>query len=197
MREPFMSKVLTYDPLRAYLASVPGSKIEMRYEEIEKVLGKRLPDTAYGNLSRQFWANTETHSQGKAWLRAGWRVSRSDLASKVVEFSRRTNISSSAGGTQPKTQSLTPDRHSTAPSAPNADSGKSIVVSREHLDPSTLRMVEDAAEELGGDFGRVIAELLNRAALARRRQLLDWFTENAPRSGPSSVPLIREERDER
>ena len=181
-----MSKVLTYDPLRAYLASVPGSKIEMRYEEIEKVLGKRLPDTAYGNLSRQFWANTETHSQGKAWLRAGWRV-----------FSRRTNISSSAGGTQPKTQSLTPDRHSTAPSAPNADSGKSIVVSREHLDPSTLRMVEDAAEELGGDFGRVIAELLNRAALARRRQLLDWFTENAPRSGPSSVPLIREERDER
>ena len=58
-------------------------------------------------------------------------------------------------------------------------------------------MVEDAAEELGGDFGRVIAELLNRAALARRRQLLDWFTENAPRSGPSSVPLIREERDER
>jgi len=58
-------------------------------------------------------------------------------------------------------------------------------------------MAEDAAEESGGDLGRAMAELLNRAAMARRRQLLDWFAENAPRSGTSSVTLIREDRDAR
>jgi hypothetical protein len=178
------------------LASIRDPKIEMGYEEIEKVLGRRLPETAYGKLWRQFWANTETHSQGKAWLRAGWRVSRPDLANKVVEFSR-TDISSSSDGTQSITQKDTPHRPPATPSASNANARKSIVVPQEHLDPSTLRMVEDAAEELGGDLGLAMAELLNRAAMARRRQLLEWFAENAPRSGTSSVKLIREDRDAR
>ena len=167
----------TYEPLKSYLSSKSEPVIVMTYEEIERLLGRKLPNTAYGESWRQWWANTETHSQALAWLRAGWRVTRPDLANKRVEFSRQAEPLR-ATDTQPPVS-------------------EGIVVSREHLIPSALRMVEDAAEDSGGDPGLAIAELLNRAAMARRRQLLDWFAENAPRSGTSSVKFIREDRDAR
>jgi len=157
----------------------------MTYDEIEKLLGRKLPNTAYGDSWRQWWANTETHSQALAWLRAGWRVTRPDLASKQVEFTRYTIKPTRTNGA------------SNQPVLASAAAPEGIVVSREHLSPSAFRMVEDAAEESDGDLGLAVAELLNRAAMARRRQLLDWFAENAPRSGTSSVRLIREDRDAR
>jgi hypothetical protein len=162
----------------------------MTYEEIEKLLGRKLPDTAYGDSWRQWWANTETHSQALAWLRAGWRVTGPDRANQRVEFRRQTakpGATNGASGQPPSNPVLGSDAAAPA----------EIVVPRERLAPSALRMVEDAAEEFGGDFGMAVTELLNRAATARRRQLLDWFAENAPRSGTSSVNLIREDRDAR
>lgn len=175
---------MRYEPLRAFLSSVSEPVLIMTYDEIEKLLGRKLPNTAYGDSWRQWWANTETHSQALAWLRAGWRVTRPDLENKRVEFRRQAGKAASGDCSSGETISTAP-----------ADTGRSIVVSREHLTPSALRMIEDAAEDSGGDLGLAVAELLNRAAMARRRQLLDWFAENAPRSGTSSVKLIREDRD--
>src|SRR4051812_16656189 len=178
-----------YEPLRARLAAEAGSELKMSYAEVEKVLGRRLPNSAYGNLSRQWWANTTTHSQGQAWLNAGWRVASSDRDSQTVEFRRRADVSSAADvpvkGTPGRTASeVVPNSASPiALSAPEHEAHKAIVVSGEDLSASALRMIEDAAEECGGNRGRALAELLNRAAIARRRQLLDWFAENAPRSG--------------
>jgi hypothetical protein len=179
-----------YEPLKAYLSSMSEPVVVMTYDEIEKLLGRKLPNTAYGDSWRQWWANTETHSQALAWLRAGWRVTRPDLTNKRVKFHRQ--MASPGETNRASGQPL-----SSAVSASDAAASAEIVVSREHLTPSALRMVEDAAEDSDGNLGLAIAELLNRAATARRRQLLDWFAENAPRSGTSSVELIREDRDAR
>jgi hypothetical protein len=178
---------MRYDPLKAHLEVVPGPVVVMTYDEIEKLLGRKLPNTAYGDSWRQWWANTETHSQALAWLRAGWRVTRPDLANKRVEFRRQADKASPLNGSSREPISM----------AASAGAGQNIVLSREHLTPSALRMIEDAADESGGDLGAAAAELLNRAAMARRRQLLDWFSENAPRQGTSGVKLIREDRDGR
>ena len=187
---------MRYEPLRAHLASVSDPVVVMTYDEIEKLLGRKLPPTAYGDSWRQWWANTETHSQALAWLRAGWRVTRPDLVNRTVEFRRRADM---LNPSMDRSASETPNGHglTIAASASDSDACKGIAVSREHLTPSALRMIEDAAEESGGDLGRAMAELLNSAAMARRRQLLDWFAENAPQSGTSSVRLIREDRDAR
>jgi hypothetical protein len=160
----------------------------MTYDEIERLLGRKLPNTAYSASWRQWWANTETHSQALAWLRAGWRVTRPDLANKRVEFRRQA-----ASPETRKPSGPVPSAASTS----DASASASIVVPREYLTPSALRMIEDAAEDSGGDLGRAMAELLSQAAMARRRQLLDWFAENAPKKGISSVGLIREDRDAR
>lgn len=175
-----------YEPLQTYLSTVVEPTIVMTYDEIEKLIGRKLPNTAYGDSWRQWWANTETHSQALAWLRAGWRVTRPDLANKRVEFRREPAKALGIDGGPP----------STSAGSPVGASG-AIVVSREDLTPSALRMVDDAAEDAGGDLGRGIAELLNQAAIARRRQLLDWFAQNAPRTGTTSANLIREDRDAR
>jgi hypothetical protein len=180
-----------YEPLKAYLSSIPEPVVVMTYDEIEKLLGRKLPNTAYGASWRQWWANTETHSQALAWLRAGWRVTRPDFANKRVEFQRQT-----AKVSLPNGASNQPPSSAVSGSDAAAVPGE-IVLSREHLTPSALRMVEDAAEDSGGNLGLAVTELLNRAAMARRRQLLDWFAESAPRSGTSSVELIREDRDAR
>jgi hypothetical protein len=181
---------MRYEPLRAYLSRVSEPTLTLSYKEIEGLLGRRLPPTAYGKSWRQWWANTETHSQALAWLRAGWRVVRPDLANKRVEFRRETVERGLSGATDERA-----DR--AAISGRQGDPPDRIVLSRATLTPSALRMLEDAAEETEGDLGRALAELINRASLARRRQLLDWFTEHAPGTGTSSVAMIREDRDGR
>src|SRR5215210_812231 len=176
-----------YEPLNTYLLSISEPVVVITYDEIEKLLGRKLPNTAYGASWRQWWANTETHSQALAWLRAGWRVTRPDLANKRVEFRRTEKLGLVAGETPAESTPVSPEI------APHT----AIVVPREGLTPSALRMIEDAAENSNGNLGLGVAELLNSAAMARRRQLLDWFAENAPHSGTSSVSLIREDRDAR
>lgn len=185
-----MAGTFRYDPLKAHLSAISGSVVVMTYEEIEKLIGRRLPNTAYGDSWRQWWANTETHSQALAWLRAGWRVTRPDRERKSVEFRRvaDTAATSREGSSEsPLSTKTTSD----------ADAHRPLAVAREHLTPSALRMIEDAAEEAGGDVGLAVAEFLNRAAMARRRQLFAWFAENAPPSGTRSADLIREDRDAR
>ena len=177
---------MRYDPLRSYLGSLPDNAVVLTYEEIERLLGRPLPHTAYSDSWRQWWANTETHSQALAWLRAGWRVTKPDRDNRRVEF-RRSSAGAPAAAPAPATRGGRED----------ADAAGAIVVPREDLTASALRMLEDAAEEHSADLGQAVAELLNGAAAARRRQLLEWFAQNAPRVGTSSVELIREDRDAR
>jgi hypothetical protein len=84
-----MARKNTYDALRLLLENLNQSQISMTFSEIEKVIGGKLPQTAYAR--NQWWENNSNrHSQAKAWLNAGWHVSHLVLGEQVT-FTRNSN----------------------------------------------------------------------------------------------------------
>lgn len=164
-----------YAPLQSYLSNRPDASIVMTYQEIEALLGRKLPPTAYGDHKRQWWANTETHSQALAWLRAD-RKARLDVSRERVTFVR------GSGGVV---------------GAPSATSQELHAIRLEGLKPVARRMLEDVAEEKGITLGEAAVTLLNHSALRRRANTLDWFAANTNTSSVSSIDLIRADRDGR
>ena len=144
----------------------------MSYEDIEKVLGKTLPPTAYGEKKRQWWANTETHSQALAWLRAN-RKAKLDVKRQEVTFIRQ------------------PD----AVAQPTLEQGDAVILTT--LSPAARRMLEDVAEERGVSLAAAGSEVLNEMAKRRRSATLDWFAGKSTFSDVSSATLLREDRDAR
>lgn len=79
-----MSPNSKYYPLFEYLDQLSDSGlIELSFDEIEEILGKKLPNSA--RISRAWWANSPT-SQGRAWQEAGWLIDSPDLENKLVVF---------------------------------------------------------------------------------------------------------------
>jgi hypothetical protein len=62
--------------------------IVLTFDEIEKIIGEKLPDAAL--KYRPWWGNEKgaKSRQCKAWLDAGWEVGKVDLKSKMVLFRR-------------------------------------------------------------------------------------------------------------
>ena len=77
-----------YDPLSRYLRNRPLVEREhlLSFEEIEKLLGIGLPNSARHN--RPWWANTISSPQARHWMEAGWKVGKVDLISKRITFAR-------------------------------------------------------------------------------------------------------------
>ena len=62
-----------YDPLQAYLSRRGSAELELAFEEVERIIGSKLPASA----SRpQWWANETNpdtnHVQCRSWLDAGY-----------------------------------------------------------------------------------------------------------------------------
>lgn len=161
----------TYAPLRAHLDSRTETAVTLSYADIEKLIGRTLPPTAYGEKKRQWWANTETHSQALAWLRAN-RKAKLDVKRDQVTFIRQDE------GRQPQSGTVEP-------------------VALTSLSASALRMLEDVAEERGLSLGAAGSEVLNQLARRRRSETIDWFTGKSKFSEISSAALLREDRDAR
>lgn len=159
-----------YQPLHDYLSQHPDSAVELGYTEIEELIGRKLPPTAYGNNKRQWWANTETHSQALAWLRAN-RKAKLDVQRERVTFIKAT----------------------TSPQSPAVNEP----VQLPGLSAAARRMLEDVAEERGVDLAAAAAGVLNEMALRRRAATIDWFAGRSGFSETSSASLIREDRDGR
>jgi len=77
-REGFMSK---YDRLEQYLKNSEKKIETLSYDEIERIIGFKLPSSAY--VHRPWWANGG-HSQANSWLNAGWKVSSVDLGKSIT-----------------------------------------------------------------------------------------------------------------
>lgn len=165
-----------YAPLQSYLSRRNESSVVMTYSEIESLLGRKLPPTAYGDHRRQWWANTETHSQALAWLRAN-RKTKLDMTVDRVTFIRADAPSKQNTTAQHLSQELRSEAW------------------LQDLAPAALRLLEDIAEEAGITLQGAAVELLNRAAQQRRQATLDWFAANTLPSSTSSVDLIRADRD--
>jgi|GEM_PF-3551346 len=160
-----------YQPLQDYLAQKSDPAIVMDYAEIEKLLGRRLPPTAYGANKRQWWANTETHSQALAWLRAN-RKAKLDVTRDEVTFIRQPGINQ------------TERQRSGAPLL-------------QGLSAAARRMLEDVAEDRNIPVETAAADFLNEIARRRRAATLEWFEGKSSFSERSSAELVREDRDAR
>ena len=73
-----------YYPLFEYLQRQPDAGLlELSFAEIEKILGKLLPASAY--TTRAWWANG-TAPQAQSWQEARWLVDNVDFNEKSVVF---------------------------------------------------------------------------------------------------------------
>jgi hypothetical protein len=76
-----------YEPLGQYLKTNAGGRIPMTFKEVEAVIGRKLPASAYRH--RPWWANeARGHSHAKAWLQAGYLTEQVDMAGKKLVFAR-------------------------------------------------------------------------------------------------------------
>lgn len=80
-----------YDALEAHLRSLPGDTVRLTFEEINLILPKGLPASAYEYSP--FWSNTDSHVHAVAWQRAGWRTVGHNLKQQFVDFRRFASVS--------------------------------------------------------------------------------------------------------
>lgn len=80
-----------YNPLRAHLDALQGNEWRASFNDIENVLGFKLPASAYEYQA--WWANQSGsgHTQSAAWQEAGWKTEDLDLARRTVKFVRYQN----------------------------------------------------------------------------------------------------------
>jgi hypothetical protein len=82
-----------YQALYRHLQRQPNVEVELTFARIEALLGEPLPPSA--RTGRAFWSNRQAGLQATAWLAAGYRVSRVDLAGRRIVFRRRGAVSGS------------------------------------------------------------------------------------------------------
>jgi len=118
-----------YEPLPQFLTSVGGAAHRMSFSEIERVLGFKLPKSAYQHEA--WWSNNATgHSHARAWLACGWRTEAVDLAARKVTFLRNNDAASAPKsdpwGCMAGTITIMPDTDLTAPTGDiwNAEQGR-------------------------------------------------------------------------
>jgi hypothetical protein len=79
-----------YYNLQKYLKDHNKFYLTLSFEEIGEILGFELPSTAINK--RSWWGNedieTTSHSQCRAWRKAGWKVESVDFNERKVTFSR-------------------------------------------------------------------------------------------------------------
>lgn len=76
-----------YTPIRDYLSKLDVNVVELSFAEIEKIIRRKLPDSA--SKYNLWWANDRSHTQAEnGWLAAGWEAHGTNLNLKTVRFSR-------------------------------------------------------------------------------------------------------------
>jgi hypothetical protein len=75
-----------YDKLGAYLLAQGKDAIPMTFEEIERVVGTKLPKS---KTHQAWWSNSASNNvMTKVWLGAGYRTEQVDMAKKTLVFRR-------------------------------------------------------------------------------------------------------------
>lgn len=77
-----------YEPLGDHLRALQGDSWNANFDEIERVLGFRLPKSARDH--RAWWSNHSggNHSQAAAWVEAGWETRDIDQKRERIRFER-------------------------------------------------------------------------------------------------------------
>jgi hypothetical protein len=76
-----------YQPLGDYLRQQGTELVAMRFEEIERILRSKLPETS--QLYRAWWSNNPSNNvMTRVWLDAGYRTEQVDMAGRRLVFRR-------------------------------------------------------------------------------------------------------------
>jgi hypothetical protein len=76
-----------YDPLGDFLRTQPKEAVPLRFADIAKIVGHRLPRSA---RYPAWWSNNETNNvMTKVWLDAGFRTEQVDVAHEKLVFRRQ------------------------------------------------------------------------------------------------------------
>lgn len=78
-----------YAPLYYYLTRLIGREWQATFDQVESVLGFKLPDSA--RIHRPWWANQGRHgghSHALAWEMAGWKTSQVKMSDERLVFLR-------------------------------------------------------------------------------------------------------------
>jgi len=75
-----------YSPLNRYLIQRAKytAQATLSFANIEGIISDNLPFGAIRNQS--WWSNTQSSSQGRAWMNAGWRVQDVNIQERTVTF---------------------------------------------------------------------------------------------------------------
>ncbi|WP_417470136.1 hypothetical protein [Maricaulis sp.] len=79
---------MKYTPLEHHLKAQPLTRVELSFSDIERIIGAELPPSA--RRHRAWWSNNPSNSVATyAWLNAGYRSTRVDMASERLVFERQ------------------------------------------------------------------------------------------------------------
>ncbi|WP_339747249.1 hypothetical protein [uncultured Maricaulis sp.] len=79
---------MKYTPLEHHLQAQTLNHIELRFCDIERIIGATLPPSA--RRHRAWWSNNPSNSVATyAWLNAGYRSAQVDMAGERLVFERR------------------------------------------------------------------------------------------------------------
>lgn len=96
-----------YEPLEHFLRERRQAEVPMTFEEIERVIGRRLPKSAHTH--RAWWSNNPSNNvMTRSWLAAGYVTEQVDMGSQTLVFRReRRSLSPiSPAPTAPRTVKL-------------------------------------------------------------------------------------------
>jgi len=101
--------VSKYEPLTEFLLRQSGAVVRMSFDEIERVIGAKLPPSAM--LHRAWWSNNaQNNVMTRAWRDAGFESEDVDMKGRRVAF-RRVRSEASRGTGAPSIDVITQDRH--------------------------------------------------------------------------------------
>lgn len=179
-----------YTPLQRFLESRPATEVAMTFEEVERVLGFALPDSAR-NYAAWWSNNTGTHVGVKAWRDIGWKTSRVSLGDERVTFVREQPIVREVGE-----KTVRPPDVVEALSNHMHDDGRDRLQFDE-LSPAVRNWLDPMREGLGLDKRAAMEMALENWAMDQRRR----FVESLPRvqmpPGYDSTDIVRADRDSR
>ena len=85
-----------YSPLGTYLRQQRRDLVPMKFAEIEKIIGDKLPASA---RYRAWWSNNASNNvMTKVWLEAGYESARVDMSARKLVLRRVAKAGEASGG---------------------------------------------------------------------------------------------------
>ena len=86
LEEETVGESKKYRYLANYLKESNKSRVSLRFEEIEKIIGFKLPNSARNH--RAYWSNSTSHSIALSWMSVNYETVEVNLTKEFVVFEK-------------------------------------------------------------------------------------------------------------